>query len=137
MSFCDFIQGTEFDTPLLESFRNGDSVPDSTRFGFFKVIRKINLKLFNSNQSTYCFAAYKMIAFESKRVPILLSYSRGECNCPSYFYIKLTQLVHESIIVIIGGEAKKRNLYDRYFTDVSLSQSLRTICSGFIHFIFF
>lgn len=43
-----FIQEGEFDTPLLESFRNGDSAPDSTRFGFFKVICKINLKPLNS-----------------------------------------------------------------------------------------
>lgn len=50
-----FIQEAEFDTPLLESFRNGDSAPDSTRFGFFKVICKINLKPLNSKQGTYCF----------------------------------------------------------------------------------
>lgn len=42
------IQEGEFDTPLLESFRNGDSAPDSTRFGFFKgtsvVVKRVGTK---------------------------------------------------------------------------------------------
>lgn len=47
--FCIFfIQEGEFDTPLLESFRNGDSAPDSTRFGFFKVIFKIGRMRFEA-----------------------------------------------------------------------------------------
>ena len=53
--FCVLKQEGEFDTPLLESFRNGDSAPDSTRFGFFKVICKTIVRSSNSKHWTYCF----------------------------------------------------------------------------------
>ena len=53
MSFLCFIQEGDFDTPLLESFRNGDGATDSTRFGFFKVILKINLKPLNGKQTVF------------------------------------------------------------------------------------
>ena len=36
--FCNLLQEGDCEAPLLmDSFRNGDSTGDSTRFGFFKV----------------------------------------------------------------------------------------------------